>query len=105
LYGDSLYAIAGNNSRLTLFDAKDGKVHFEAETMEGMSGVYASPIGAANRVYFLGRDGGAVVLENGATMKVLATNRLDDGFDASPAAVGNELYLRGKQHLYCLVAQ
>jgi hypothetical protein len=33
---------------------------------------------------------------------VLAKNRLDDGFDASPALVGNELFLRGREFLYCL---
>lgn len=104
LYENTLYAVSGNNSRLTLFNAQDGKVYFESETVDGMNGIYASPMGAAGRVYLLGRDGGAVVLENGPEMKVLTRNRLDDGFDASPAAVGNELYLRGRKHLYCLVA-
>jgi len=31
---------------------------------------------------------------------VLAINELDDGFDASPAVVDREIYLRGKRHLY-----
>jgi hypothetical protein len=30
---------------------------------------------------------------------------LDDGFDASPALVGNELYLRGNRYLYCITAR
>ena len=29
-------------------------------------------------------------------------NRLDDDFDASPAVVGEEIYLRGRQYLYCI---
>jgi hypothetical protein len=33
---------------------------------------------------------------------VLAINTLDDGFDASPALVDNELYLRGNRYLYCI---
>jgi outer membrane protein assembly factor BamB len=32
---------------------------------------------------------------------VLATNPLDDKFDASPAAAGKDLFLRGREHLYC----
>jgi hypothetical protein len=32
----------------------------------------------------------------------LATNRLDDGFDASPVVVGLQLLLRGQRYLYCL---
>src|SRR5437667_221575 len=34
--------------------------------------------------------------------EVLATNKLDDGMDASPAIVGKELFLRGRQNLYCI---
>ncbi len=32
--------------------------------------------------------------------EVLAENVLDDGFDASPALVGSEIYLRGFRYLY-----
>jgi hypothetical protein len=31
---------------------------------------------------------------------VIAKNKLDDGFDASPALVDNEILLRGYQFLY-----
>jgi outer membrane protein assembly factor BamB len=37
--------------------------------------------------------------------EVIATNSLEDRIDASPAIVGNELYLRGHQHLYCVAAK
>jgi hypothetical protein len=33
---------------------------------------------------------------------VLAVNNLEEGFDASPAVVGSEIYLRGRNHLYCI---
>jgi hypothetical protein len=33
---------------------------------------------------------------------VLASNTLDDGFDASAALVDNELYLRGNRYLYSI---
>jgi len=36
------------------------------------------------------------------TFEVLAINKLDDGFDASPAIVGDELYLKGNKSLYCI---
>jgi outer membrane protein assembly factor BamB len=35
---------------------------------------------------------------------VLATNKLDDPIDASPAIVGWQMFLRGKRHLYCIAA-
>jgi hypothetical protein len=33
---------------------------------------------------------------------VLASNTLDDGFDASPAIVGDEIYMRGYRYLYAI---
>ena len=37
---------------------------------------------------------------HGASFEVLSTNALDDHFDASPALVGSEMYLRGMKYLY-----
>ena len=42
------------------------------------------------------------MLKHGDRLEVLATNHLDDKFDASAAAVGSELSLCGHKHLYCL---
>ena len=102
LYDDLLYFFAGNNATLSCLDAKTGKAHLDAERINGIFGVYASPVGAAGRVYLTGRDGGVVVIKQGPKLEVLATNKLDDKFDASPAIVGNDLFLRGHEHLYCL---
>jgi outer membrane protein assembly factor BamB len=102
LYDDRLYFFKGNEATLSVLDAKSGKALVEAERLEGVRGIYASPVGAAGRVYILGRDGGALVLKKGDKAEVLATNRLDDRFDASPAVVGNELFLRGRKNLYCI---
>lgn len=102
LYGDRLYFFSGNNGIVSCFDAKSGKPLIEAERLEGVQGVYASPVGANGRVYLVGREGVTVVIKDGDKFEVLATNRLDEKFDASPAIAGNELFLRGHDHLYCL---
>ena len=39
------------------------------------------------------------MIRHGPTFEVLAKNKLDDGFDASPALVDNEIFLRGYEHL------
>jgi hypothetical protein len=36
---------------------------------------------------------------------VLAVNELEDGFDASPVVVGDELLLKGNNFLYCIAAK
>ncbi|HTD66096.1 MAG TPA: PQQ-binding-like beta-propeller repeat protein [Candidatus Limnocylindria bacterium] len=102
LYDDRLYFVKGNEATLTVLDAKSGQALVEAERLEGVRGVYASPVGAAGRVYLAGRDGGVLVLKKGDKIEVLATNKLNDRFDASPAIAGRELYLRGKRTLYCI---
>jgi outer membrane protein assembly factor BamB len=102
LYDDRLYFFKGNEAMLTVLDAKSGKAVIEAQRLEGVRGVYASPVGAAGRVYLVGRDGSALVLKKGDTVEVIATNKLEDRIDASPAIVGNQLFLRGKQNLYCI---
>ena len=57
-------------------------------------------MGAGGRVYVAGRDGGTAVIEAGPKFKLLAVNSLDEGFDASPVVVDDELYLRGRRFLY-----
>jgi hypothetical protein len=67
--------------------------------------VFSSPVAAGDRVYFTGREGTTTVLKTGPTYEVLATNTLDDDFDASPALAGSDLYLRGNRFLYALAEQ
>ena len=105
LYGDLLYFNKLNNGILTLLDAKTGKPLLEQTRLQGVSNIYASPVGAADRVYFVGRDGTTVVLKRSATLEILATNRIDDLIDASPAIAGKQFFLRGQKHLYCLQPQ
>jgi outer membrane protein assembly factor BamB len=102
LYGDKLYFFSSNNGILSCCDAPSGKTLIEAQRLEELQGVYASPIGAQGRVYLVGRNGVTMVLKQSERLEVLATNRLEEKFDASPAAVDKELFLRGQEHLYCL---
>ena len=100
LYDGTLYFLSSNSPILTAFDVQTGEPFYGRQRLEGLQEVYSSPVGAAGRVYIVGRDGAALVIENGAEFRVLASNSLDDGFEASPAIVGDELYLRGRRFLY-----
>jgi len=102
LYGQLLYFHKGNNAMLSCVDAKTGKAYFEEKRLDGPNGIYASPVGAAGRVYVVGRDGTSLVLRNDGKGQVLAMNKLEDRIDASPAIVGGQLFLRGHEHLYCI---
>jgi outer membrane protein assembly factor BamB len=102
LYESLLYFYSGNNATLSIVEARTGEVKVDAERLEGIFGVYASPAAAAGRVYLAGRDGNVWVLKAGDKIEVLSRTKFSEGFDASPALVGNELFLRGRAHLYCL---
>ena len=104
LYDDVLYVLKTNNGLLSAFDAESGKPHYQLQRVEKAPNVFSSPVGANGRVYIAGRDGTTVVLRHGPKFEVLAENTLDDGFDASPAVVGRELFLRGSRFLYCIAA-
>jgi outer membrane protein assembly factor BamB len=101
LYGDLLYFNKLNNGVLTVLDATTGKPVIEATRLQGISNVYASPVAAAGRVYFTSRDGTTIVLKQGPQLEVLATNRIDDLVDSSPALVGRQILIRGQKDLYC----
>ena len=97
-----LYFLKTNSGILSAFDAKTGTPHFQNQRLAGVPNVFSSPVAAGDRVYFTGREGTTIVLKTGPTYEVLATNTLDDDFDASPALAGNEMYMRGNKFLYAL---
>ena len=102
LYGDKLYVCSGNQAIISCYNAKTGEPYFVKEKLADISGIYSSGAGAAGRVYFAGRNGVTYVLKHSEKLEVLAVNKLDDKFECSPAFVGNELYLKGKENLYCI---
>ena len=94
---DGLIYMAADESFITAVDAKSGQIVWT----ERIGGKYAaSPIYADGRLYFFDQQGSTIVLKPGRTMEVLATNKLDAGFMASPAVDGKAFYLRTKTHLY-----
>ena len=102
LVDNLLYFLANNDAKLSCFDARTGQAHFEAQALEGLFSIYASPVAAKDRVYVLGREGTCVVLKKGPKLEILATNKIEDKTDASLAMAGNELFLRGRAALYCI---
>jgi outer membrane protein assembly factor BamB len=102
LYGERLYFTQVNNAILTSVDASSGKPVIDRERLPELQGLYASPVGAADRIYFAGRDGVTLVIRRADKLEVLAVNRLDEPIDASPAIAGRQLFIRGRSHIYCL---
>ncbi len=60
----------------------------------------ASPIYAGGLLYFFSEMGDTFVLRPGDTFDLVATNKLADGFMASPAVSGKSIIARSKTHVY-----
>jgi outer membrane protein assembly factor BamB len=97
-----LYFLKTNSGILSAFDAATGKPHYQNQRLDGAPNIFASPVAASGRVYFTGREGTTVVIRSGPIFEILAKNSLNDAFDASPALVGADMYLRGHKYLYCI---
>jgi hypothetical protein len=89
---------------LSCTDAATGEPKYGPERLPGIDTIYASLAGAAGKIYIAGREGTTLVLRHGPKFEVLASNRLDEGVDASPVLLGKELYLRGSKSLYRIEA-
>jgi outer membrane protein assembly factor BamB len=102
LYGPRLYVYAVNPPSMSCFDAGTGRAFYLKQPLEQFKEVYASPVGAADRIYLAGRNGITYVLKNAETFEVLAVNKLEDEFSCTPAVAGDALYLKGRRNFYCI---
>ena len=102
LSGRRLVFTGANSDILTCLDAETGKAQIERRRIPGVGGFYASPLAANGHLYFVGREGTTAVLKDNETLDVVGTNTLEGQFDASPIAVGKQLFLRSWNKLYCI---
>jgi len=86
----------------TLFvvNAKDGKLLYEHDFDETVN---ASPSLAAGKLYVLAMNGTMFIGTPGEAAYTLETkNALGEECHASPAFMAGRIYIRGKEHLYCI---
>lgn len=102
LHENKLYVVT-DNGMMSAFNAVTGDAYYAQTRFPKGYNVKASPVGANNKIYQATEDGDVLVLKMGEKFEVLATNTLtDEFFIASPIIVGGELFLRGKNTLYCI---
>lgn len=101
LMDGKLYFLKGNNGIMTCLNAKDGKVIYSNQKLEGISTIFSSPTGNKGKIYVAAK-GTVDVVKAGQEFSLLSQNILDDTFHASPVIVGKDLFLRGFRFLYCI---
>ena len=98
--GERLYIIDDRGISLNL-KVSDGSTIWDRTRIE--PGTYsASPLLADGKIYAISEEGTTTVLKAGDEFEILAVNRLDDYTLASPAAAGNQIFIRTAEYLYCI---
>lgn len=105
LHKGHVYYAHENLGVVNCIDAKSGEVVY-AERLDPNPGqIYASPILANGKLYYLGRGGQMVVVSAEPEFKVLSNAKLENGrgvFNASPAVIGDRMLIRSNKFLYCI---
>ncbi len=99
LWGNELYLLE-DSSFLSCVNATDGQKNYFKHRLPESPNFSASPAGAANRIYLLSESGTTYVLRRGKEPTILAINKLEGRFHASPAIVGNSIFIRSETALY-----
>ena len=99
LWGDELYLLE-DSSFFSCVRAMDGHPYYLKHRLTKNPNFSASPVGASDRIYLLSESGNTLVVKRGKTPTLLAVNELEGRFHASPAIVGNSIYIRSETDLY-----
>ena len=99
-----LYALKSNDAILSAFDARTGERHFGPQRLR-LGTIYSSLIAAGDHVYITDREGSTLVIRHGTEYREVLRNELGEPVRSSMAVAGNELFLRGQEHLYCIAEE
>ena len=102
LYDGLLYFTQSNQALLSCVNAKSGKTYIDRTRLKGLTNIYASPVGADDRIYLNDRSGVTLVLKRSRELNVIAKNELGEQIVSSSALAGNQLLIRGRRFLYCI---
>ncbi len=97
-----LFYVSGNGGIVSCSNVEDGSSLFPAQRLQGVQGIYSSPVAANDKVFFTGRSGKTVVINDSDQFEMVSQNDIGEPVDATIAMVGDQLFIRGKQHLFCI---
>jgi len=99
-YGGLIYAV-NQRSVFSVIDAHTGNVVNEKRLKLGKGTVYPSVALADNYVFVSSDNGTTMVFDSGVEPLEISKNKLEL-FRTSPVFVGNRMYIRTKDFLYCI---
>jgi outer membrane protein assembly factor BamB len=100
-YQGRLYMVR-DGGMLSSFDAVTGKPFYTQERIGAVGHYYSSPVAADGRIYFASLAGKLTIVKAGGEKpEILQQIDLGERIFATPALVGDKLYLRTQTKLYC----
>ncbi|MCC6590384.1 MAG: PQQ-binding-like beta-propeller repeat protein [Bryobacterales bacterium] len=100
LYQGVLY-LCKEGGILTALDAKTGKVLKQGRITGAPGAYFASPIAAGNKIYTVSEEGKMAIIKPGADWEVVKIVDFTEPVNATPAIIGNRIYVRTHNALYC----
>jgi len=99
-YNDRIYLIK-NGGMISSLDAKTGSPFYSQERLDAEGSYYSSPVAADGRIYIASSPGKLTVVKAGGDKpEILHQTEFGERIFATPALVGNNLYLRTQTSLY-----
>ncbi len=100
LYDGRLYFVR-DGGLLSCLDAETGEPHYSRKRIGGGGKYYTSPVAADGRIYLASTNGDLTVVKaGGKEPEILHRTAFEERIDATPALVGNRIYLRTESTLY-----
>jgi len=97
-YNNKIYVVR-DGGIISCFNPDDGKLFYEEKV--GIPGAYfSSPVAANGKIYLASRKGVVTVIEAGEKFNILAKNDLGEIITATPAIIGDKIYIRTAKFLY-----
>jgi len=97
-YNGRVYMIR-NGGVVSCMEGETGKLLYR-ERFGAAGPYYSSPICAHGRIYIASGNGIITVFAAGDRLQILARNNLEEPIFATPAAVGNRLFVRTVKYMY-----
>ncbi len=99
---DGLLYVTNDGGVITCLDARTGEVVYEGGRLPIRGRYSASMVGGGGRILMVNTDGDGALFRAGREHEVLGSFSLGESVWATPAIVGDRLYIRGREHLFAL---
>ena len=99
---EGLVYIVTDNGILSAYRATSGERVYQQRVAKDAGAFSASPVAAAGRLYLASEDGKVFVISAGPKLALLAANDMNEVCFATPAIVGDTMFVRTKSYLYAL---